>query len=42
MTGLAGVSPARIAKDNLKWEETKQFNTGLDLSFLNRSVGYHR
>ncbi len=33
--GIGGVSPARIAKDNLKWEETKQFNTGLDLSFLN-------
>jgi TonB-linked SusC/RagA family outer membrane protein len=33
--GIGGVSPARIAKDNLKWEETKQLNTGLDLSFFN-------
>ncbi len=27
--------PTRIGKDNLKWEETKQFNLGLDLNFWN-------
>ena len=31
--GVGGVSPTRIGKDNLKWEETKQLNIGLDLSF---------
>lgn len=30
--GVGGVIPTRIGKDNLKWEETKQFNIGLDLS----------
>ncbi len=33
--GVGGVSPTRIGKDNLKWEETKQFNIGLDLNFWN-------
>ncbi|MEA4936513.1 MAG: TonB-dependent receptor [Paludibacter sp.] len=33
--GVGGVSASRIGKDNLKWEETKQFNTGLDLNFFN-------
>lgn len=33
--GVGGVGPTRIGKDNLKWEETKQINLGLDLSFWN-------
>ena len=33
--GVGGVSATRIGKDNLKWEETKQFDIGLDLSFWN-------
>lgn len=33
--GVAGVTPARIGKDNLKWEETRQLNLGLDLNFWN-------
>ena len=33
--GVGGVIPTRIGKDNLKWEETKQFNLGLDLNFWN-------
>ena len=32
---MGGVIPTRIGKDNLKWEETKQFNLGLDLNFWN-------
>ncbi|WP_175549968.1 TonB-dependent receptor [Mariniphaga anaerophila] len=36
--GVGGVSPARIGKDNLKWEETQQFNVGLDLSFWNNRL----
>ena len=32
---VGGVIPTRIGKDNLKWEETKQFNLGLDLNFWN-------
>ena len=35
MTEWGGVIPTRIGKDNLKWEETKQFNVGLDLNFWN-------
>lgn len=33
--GGGGVRPTRIGKDNLKWEETKQLNVGLDLNFWN-------
>ena len=33
--GVGGVSATRIGKDNMKWEETKQFDIGLDLSFWN-------
>ena len=33
--GVGGVTPTRIGKDDLKWEETKQFNIGLDLNFWN-------
>ena len=33
--GVGGVKPTRIGKDNLKWEETKQLNIGLDLNFWN-------
>lgn len=30
---VGGVRPTRIGKDGLKWEETKQLNLGLDLTF---------
>lgn len=34
---IGGMVPARIGTDDLKWEETKQFDIGLDLSlFKNR------
>ncbi|WP_294617794.1 TonB-dependent receptor [uncultured Bacteroides sp.] len=33
--GVGGVTPTRIGKGNLKWEETKQFNLGLDLNLWN-------
>ena len=31
--GVAGVTASRIAVNDLGWERTRQFNTGLDLSF---------
>lgn len=31
--GIAGVTPSRIAVNDLGWERTRQFNAGLDLSF---------
>lgn len=31
--GIAGVTPSRIAVNDLGWERTKQFNAGTDLSF---------
>jgi len=33
--GIGGVYPARLAVDNLRWEETRQTDVGLDLSFFN-------
>lgn len=36
--GVGGVAPTRIGKDNLRWEETKQFNIGLDLNFFNNRL----
>jgi TonB-linked SusC/RagA family outer membrane protein len=43
--GVGGVRPSRIGKDNLKWEETRQLNLGLDLNFwnsrLNITVDYY-
>lgn len=33
--GVGGVYPARLAVDNLRWEETRQMDVGLDLSFFN-------
>jgi TonB-linked SusC/RagA family outer membrane protein len=36
--GVGGVTPTRIGKDNLKWEETRQFNIGLDLTFWNNRL----
>ena len=33
--GVGGVYPARLAVDNLRWEETRQVDVGLDLSFFN-------
>ena len=39
--GVGGVIPTRIGKDNLKWEETKQFNLGLDLNFWNSRLTNH-
>lgn len=38
--GVGGVAPTRIGKDNLKWEETKQLNLGLDLSFWNSRLTF--
>ncbi len=32
--GVGGVYPARLAVDNLRWEETRQIDVGLDLSFF--------
>lgn len=32
--GLGSLVPTRIQSDDLKWEKTKQFNIGLDWSFL--------
>lgn len=31
--GIAGVTPSRIAVNDLGWERTRQFNAGLDLNF---------
>lgn len=31
--GVAGVTPSRIAVNDLGWEQTKQLNVGMDLSF---------
>ncbi len=31
--GIAGVTPSRIAVNDLGWERTRQFNVGTDLSF---------
>lgn len=33
--GIGGVYPSRLAVDNLRWEETRQADVGLDLSFFN-------
>ena len=33
--GIGGISPTRIGVDKLKWEETRQFDIGMDLSFWN-------
>ena len=33
--GVGGVGVTRIGKDDLRWEETHQFNVGLDLNFWN-------
>lgn len=32
--GIGGVYPARLAVDNLRWEETRQTDVGLDLSLF--------
>ncbi len=36
--GVGGVYPARLAVDNLRWEETRQVDVGLDLSFFNNRL----
>lgn len=36
--GVGGVAPARLGIDNLAWEQTSQFNVGLDLSLLKGRV----
>lgn len=36
--GMGGVTPARLGIDNLAWEQTSQFNTGLDLSLFKKRV----
>lgn len=33
--GVSGIAPARLGNPDLSWETTRQFNVGLDLSFLN-------
>lgn len=37
-TGSVGVVPTRLGNPDLKWETTKQFNVGLDLSFFRDRV----
>ncbi len=43
---VAGITAARIAVDNLGWEQTTQSNAGLDLSFLknrfNLTIDYYK
>ncbi len=36
--GIGGVYPARLAVDNLRWEETRQVDAGLDLSFFGQRL----
>ena len=36
--GVGGVKPARIGSSDLKWEETRQFDLGLDLNFFNNRL----
>lgn len=36
--GVGGVRPARIGSSDLKWEETRQFDLGLDLNFFNNRL----
>lgn len=36
--GVGGVAPARIGSSDLKWEETRQFDLGLDLNFFNNRL----
>lgn len=38
--GVGGVSPSRIAVDDLRWEETQQLNVGLDLSFFKQRLTF--
>ncbi len=33
--GVGGVAPTRIGLDNLRWEQTEQYNAGLDLNMFN-------
>jgi len=33
-----GINPTNIANPNLKWEEARQFNIGLDFSFFNNRI----
>lgn len=36
--GVGGVTPARLGIDDLAWEQTSQFNAGIDLSFLKSRI----
>ena len=36
--GVGGIAPTRIGTEHLKWEETKQFDLGLDLNFWNNRL----
>lgn len=36
--GIGGVYPARLAVDDLRWEETRQTDVGLDLSFFGQRL----
>lgn len=35
---VSGYAATRLRNDDLKWEQTKMFNTGLDMSFLNNRL----
>lgn len=37
--GVAGIAPAQLANNDLKWEETRQFNLGLNAAFVNNRIG---
>lgn len=37
---LIGVQPDNIANEQLKWETTRQFNTGLDISLLDNNLSF--
>ena len=36
--GIGGIYPARLAVDDLRWEETRQTDVGLDLSFFGQRL----
>lgn len=35
---IGGYAPGRLANPNLTWEKQRSFNTGIDMSFLNRRL----
>jgi TonB-linked SusC/RagA family outer membrane protein len=36
--GNPGIAPSQLANPNLKWEETRQVNVGLNASFINKRI----